>query len=461
MKISIFGLGYVGCVSAACLSNNNHNVIGVDIDKNKIDLINQGKPTIIEKDIEALVAAGRNQGLLEATANIDYAINNSDVSIICVGTPSSEEGFLNLEYIFKVASEIGKSLNNKTTFHVIAIRSTVPPGTNMKVANIIEKESGKKFNTDFAMVSNPEFLRESTAVEDYYNPSFTLIASDNEKALTIMEELYKDIKAPIYKANFAEAEIIKYINNAYHALKIVFGNEVGNICKNTGIDSHKVMDLFCKDKKLNISPYYFKPGFAYGGSCLPKDLKGLANFAKSLNVKTPVISSIEMSNDFQKELLLKNIIRFDKKKIGLLGLSFKAGTDDLRESPIVDVVERLIGKGYQVKIYDKNIELSRLIGKNKSYIENKLPHLSTLTTGLDDVVDDSEIIIIANKEDEFKQLVAPKENTVLANEVYCRNNHRPQNHSWTKDRLKNKIVIDLVRMDEIKDYCGEYHGICW
>lgn len=451
MKISIFGLGYVGCVSAACLSKNGHYVIGVDVDPNKVNLINDGKPTIIEKDIEELIKAGKNSNLLEATADINFAINNSDVSIICVGTPNQEDGSLNLNYVFRVASQIGQALKTKNAFHVIAVRSTVLPGTNMKIAEIIEAESGKTRNKDFAMVSNPEFLREGTAIHDYYNPPYTLLGSNNEKALNIMEKIYENIDAPIYKTEFAIAEIIKYVNNTYHALKITFANEVGNICKGLNIDSHEVMELFCKDTKLNISPYYFKPGFAYGGSCLPKDLRALVNLSKSFNLESPVINNIERSNELQKEIVLKEIIKFGKKKIGILGLSFKAGTDDLRESPIVDVTERLIGKGYQVKIYDNNVHLSRLVGANKSYIESKLPHLSSLLTDLQDVLENSEVIIIANNDKEYKKLFncVEKSNFIELIDMV------------KETELKNKIAYDLVRIAKEVNFEGQYNGICW
>lgn len=394
-----------------------------------------------------------NSKLLEATTDVEYAVLNTDISIICVGTPSTDIGRLNFDFIYTVASQIGKALKDKNTFHVITIRSTVHPGTNKKVAEIIEKESGKKFNVDFAMVSNPEFLREGTAVNDYYNPAFTLIGSDNEKALSIMEEVYNEIDAPIYKTDFEVAEIIKYVNNTFHALKIPFGNEIGHICKAMNIDSHKVMDLFCKDDKLNISSYYFKPGFAYGGSCLPKDLGSLVRLSKDLNVETPVIESICKSNEMQKEMLLNKIIKVDKKEIGILGLSFKAGTDDLRESPIIDVIERLIGKGFNVKIYDKNVNLSRLIGSNKSYIEKKLPHLASLITDLDTVVNESELLIITNKEDEFKpvfEIISKKD--FKNNEAVQLNKHFD---------YRNKAIIDLVRISEKVNTGGQYEGICW
>jgi GDP-mannose 6-dehydrogenase len=344
MRISIFGLGYVGCVSAGCLAYNGHSVIGVDVDTFKVDTINSGKATIIEKDIDEIIEDCRNIGSIEATSNVDYAITNTDVSIICVGTPINDEGHLNLNYIYRVSEQIGEALKNKDGFHIIVIRSTVKPHTNNEISTIIEQESGKTRNIDFAIVVNPEFLREGTAVSDYYNPPYTLLGSDNDDALATMEELYRNINAPIFKTEITVAEVIKYINNSFHALKITFANEVGNIGKALNIDSHEVMDLVCKDNKLNISPYYLKPGVAYGGSCLPKDLKALVTLSNDLNVETPLLGNIERSNELHKEKILKEVIKTGKKRVGILGLSFKAGTDDLRESPMVDLVERLIGK---------------------------------------------------------------------------------------------------------------------
>jgi len=434
MNISIFGLGYVGCVSLGCLSNNGHNVIGVDVAQNKIDLINQGRPTIIEKDIDNIIKEQFEKGRISATTDSEYAVLNSDVSFICVGTPSSANGQLDLKYVFKVAEDIGKAIKNKSQFHVISIRSTVFPGTNLKVSDIIEKSSNKKRNIDFSVVSNPEFLREGSAVHDYYNPAVTVLGSDNEKALDIMSEIYQKVDAPISKVEINEAEIIKYVNNSFHALKITFANEVGNICKKLKIDSHKVMELFCKDDKLNISSYYFKPGSAYGGSCLPKDLKGLRTIAHDHYLDVPVINSIEESNLYQKEVAFNLIKEKGKRKIGILGLSFKAGTDDLRYSPAVELAEKLIGKGYEVLIYDENVNLSRITGTNKEYIDHHIPHLSNLITdNFEAVIDFSDIIVITQKNKLFESI----------HEDYL-----------------DKSIIDLVRVTEDFEP-NNIEGICW
>ena len=308
MNISVFGLGYVGCVNLGCLAKTGHYVIGVDINENKVSLINNGQPTIIEKDIGDIILKYHGKGYIRATKDSNEAVKNSDISLICVGTPSSSYGHLNLDYVYSVAEEIGRALKNKNTFHIIAIRSTVIPGSNIKVGEIVEKASSKKRNVDFGIISNPEFLREGSAVKDYYNPSLTILGSDNEKAMDIMASIYSSINAPIEKVKIPEAELIKYINNTFHALKVTFTNEIGSICKKLKIDSNRIMELFCMDKKLNISSNYLKPGLAYGGSCLPKDLKGLKTIAHDNYIDIPVISAIEESNSIQKKKLFELIM---------------------------------------------------------------------------------------------------------------------------------------------------------
>lgn len=433
MNISIFGLGYVGCVGIGCLSSQGHKMIGVDVSDVKVNLINSGKPTIVEKDIDELIKKGFDEGRISATLNYKQAVLNTDISFICVGTPSAENGHLNLNFIYQTAKEIGESLKDKNGFHIVVIRSTVFPGTNAKISEIIENESGKHRNVDFAVVSNPEFLREGTAVNDYLNPPLTVLGSTCPKAIDVMKELYAPMNAPIEVVSIEVAEMIKYVNNSYHALKVVFANEVGQICKKLGIDSHEVMRIFCMDKQLNISPYYFKPGFAYGGSCLPKDLKGLKTLAHDLYLDTPVLASIDESNQNHIQFAIKQIENSGKHKIGILGLSFKAGTDDMRNSPIVNIIEHLHGKGYEIKIYDKNVSISRLIGKNKSVIMEKLPHLnSLLCDNLDEVTDWAEMLVISTKEDSFKQL-KPK---------------------------AGQPVFDLVRIKELEIMDG-YCGVCW
>lgn len=433
MNISIFGLGYVGCVGMGCLASKGHKVVGVDVSAEKVDLINRGIPTIVEKDIDDLIAQAHKNGSLSATQNYVDAVAQTDVSFLCVGTPSAPNGHLNLEYILLTAKQIGESLKTKQGFHIVVIRSTVFPGTNAKITALIEENSGKKANVDFAVVSNPEFLREGTAVADYLNPPLTVLGSTCPKAIDVLKGLYESNGAPIEVVGIEVAEMIKYVNNSYHALKVVFANEVGQICKKLNIDSHEVMRIFCMDKQLNISPYYFKPGFAYGGSCLPKDLKGLKTLAHDLYLETPVLASIDNSNQDHIQFAIKQIENTGKHKIGILGLSFKAGTDDMRNSPIINIIEYLFGKGYDIKIYDKNVSLSRLIGKNKSVIMEKLPHINSLLCDkMEDVTEWAEMLVISTKEEAFKQL-QPK---------------------------PNQPVFDLVRIKELEGSEG-YSGLCW
>jgi len=435
MNISIFGLGYVGCVSLGCLAQNGHKVIGVDVNQNKVDLINSGKPTIIEAEIDRIISEQYTAGKISATTEANIAVLQSEISIIAVGTPSTEKGHLNLQYIFNVAERIGKALQQKNEFHIVTLRSTVMPGTCDKIADILQKISGKKRNEGFAVVDNPEFLREGTAVKDYYNPPLTLIGSDNKQAAEKVAKLYEQLPAEIIITNLKVAEIMKYVNNTYHALKISFANEVGNICSELGIDSHEVMNIFCKDKQLNISPYYFKPGFAYGGSCLPKDLKGLQTLAHDLYVDVPVIDSIDKTNDNQIARATKMIHKYWNKKLGFLGLSFKEGTDDLRNSPAVRVIESLLGKGADIIVYDKNVNATMLTGTNKDYVDARIPHLSKLlNSDLDYVIENSDVLIVNTKEKEFIEKLKP---------------------------VRDKIIIDFVRLDDEFLHLKNYTGINW
>ncbi len=434
MKISIFGLGYVGCVSMGCLAEMGNNVIGVDKSLLKVELINSGKSTIIEKDIDNLIFKYWSKGYISATMDVDFAVNESAVSIICVGTPALENGELNLEYIYNCAKEIGLALKNKNDFHTIVIRSTVVPGTNKKVGNIIASVSGKKINEDFGVVSNPEFLREGSAVNDFFNPPLTILGSASVEAIMIMKEIYKNIPAEIIETDVNVAEIIKYVNNSFHALKITFANEVGNICKRMEIDSHKVMELFCKDKKLNISDYYFKPGFAYGGSCLPKDLGAMVALAKEYKLESYVLSSINLSNEYQKCIAYNFIKETSKKIIGIIGISFKPGTDDIRYSPMIDILKWLIQDNYSVLIYDENVRTSLLMGANKEYINQIIPNLNEiLVSSLEELFVKSEVIVISQNNDKLINLI---------------------------EKYPDKIIIDFIRINQLTTRCN-YIGICW
>lgn len=436
MKIAIFGLGYVGCVGLGCLAENGHHLIGVDIDKTKVDLINNGNATIVEKDIDELIQKNFKCKRILATTKSSDAIKNSEVGIICVGTPNNENGHLNMEPIYTVAKEIGEALKNKNAFYTVAIRSTVMPGTNKKVTKIIEEISTKTSGKDFAVVSNPEFLREGTAINDFFNPPYTVLSSESDKGLEVMKTVYQSIKGEVIVTDIGSAELIKFVNNTFHGLKVVFANEIGRICKALGTDSRNLMELFIKDNILNISPYYLKPGFAYGGSCLPKDLKALNSIAHDNYIKLPVLSSIDGSNQQHIEYTLKLIMSKKKEKIGFYGISFKAGTDDLRFSPALEIAERLLGKGYHIKIYDKNVHLSKLMGKNKEYIFNKLPHINKLLVeDIDEFINSLDMMVVVNKDDNINKLL--------------------------KKDLSNIDIIDLVRISDKTIGLKNYEGICW
>ena len=436
MKISIFGLGYVGAVSAGCLATDGHEVIGVDPNKTKVDLINQGTTPIIEKDIGEMIAATVKSGHLRATADVRDAVFGSDMSLICVGTPSQLNGNLDLSHVRKVCQEIGAAIREKDSFHVVVARSTMLPGSmRALVIPTLEAASGKVAGVDFGVCNNPEFLREGTAVYDYYNPPKTVIGESDEKAGALLVQLYEKMDAPLVRTDVETAEMVKYTDNTWHAVKVAFANEIGNICKAVGIDGHKVMEIFCQDTKLNLSPYYMKPGFAFGGSCLPKDVRALTYKARSLDLDLPLLNSILPSNQRQVEKGIKMIVDKGARKVGILGFSFKAGTDDLRESPLVDVIEYLLGKGYELKLYDKNVNLAALTGANQDYILNHIPHISKLmVTNMQDVLDFADTIVIGNGAAEFKTVPASL---------------KPHQH-----------IVDLVRIS--KEQSGEqYDGICW
>lgn len=436
MRISIFGLGYVGAVSAGCLASDGHEVIGVDPYQTKVDLINEGITPIIEKDIGEMIAKTAAEGKLRATTDVCEAVMGSDISLICVGTPSQLNGNLDLSYVRRVCEEIGAAIREKDGFHVVVGRSTMLPGSMLNVViPTLEQASGKKAGVDFGVCNNPEFLREGTAVYDYYHPPKTVIGESDTRAGDMLVELYSEMDAPMIRTDLETAEMVKYTDNNWHALKVAFANEIGNICKAVGIDGHKVMEIFCQDTKLNLSPYYMKPGFAFGGSCLPKDVRALTYKGRSLDLELPVLSAIMPSNQHQIEKAIDMVANKGKRKVGILGFAFKAGTDDLRESPIVDVIERLIGKGYELKLYDKNVNLAALTGANRDYILNHIPHISRLMVeSMQEVMDFAETIVIGNGAAEFKPV---------------------------PDNLKpGQVVVDLVRISKEMS-SAQYDGICW
>src|SRR5436190_8030134 len=376
MRVTVFGMGYVGCVSGACLANQGHVVTGIDLDPNKVDLINSGQSPIIEDGLDEIIKNAVKTGHLAAATD---AQELGDVSMVCVGTPSNENGSLDFQQVVRVCEDIGDLLKNADFYHVVNIRSTVVPGTvESLLIPLLEGRSNKQAGRDFGVCMNPEFLREATAVKDFHRPPFTVIGAGEEKDARTVARLYEGIDAPVEIVPIKTAEMIKYACNSFHAIKVTFANEVGNLCKVLGIDSWQVMEIFCKDDKLNLSPYYLKPGFAFGGSCLPKDLKAIVHFAKRMDVEVPVLSATLASNQLQLDKAYSLIKRTGKTRIGVLGLSFKSGSDDLRESPAVTLIEKLIGKGFHVSIYDDDVSLSEIRGKNKQFIERALPHISSL-----------------------------------------------------------------------------------
>jgi GDP-mannose 6-dehydrogenase len=437
MRTSIFGLGYVGAVSAGCLASDGHDVTGVDPNKTKVDLINQALSPIIEKDIGEMIAKSVAENRLRATINAAEAVMDSEISIICVGTPSQPNGNLDLTYVRRVCQEIGGALKHKKSFHVVVARSTMLPGSMRDmVIPTLEEASGKRAGVGFGVCINPEFLREGTAVWDYYNPPKTVIGESDRKTGDIVAKLYDRMTAPLVRTDVETAEMVKYADNAWHALKVVFANEIGSIAKALGMDGQKVMDIFCRDTKLNLSPYYLKPGFAFGGSCLPKDVRALNYKARSLDLDLPTLNSILPSNNLQIERGLKMIMDKGHRRIGVLGFSFKAGTDDLRESPLVEVIERLLGKGYELRIFDRNVELASLTGANRDFILNHIPHISRLMVGtIKDVLDFAETIVIGNSAPEFKDVPARLED--------------------------GQVLVDLVRVSDGRSAPGRYDGICW
>src|SRR6476469_295854 len=403
MKVSVFGLGYVGSVSAASFAADGHTVVGVDVNADKVSSLNEGRSPIVEKGLDVLIRDNTANGRLRATTSTADAVRDTEISLICVGTPSRKNGSLDLSYLERVAEQIGAALKDKDSYHVVVVRSTVLPGTTHGVViPALERTSGKKYGSGFGVTVNPEFLREGTAIKDFRQPPMTLVGHNYTSDAQPTEALYTKVDAPMVTTSIRTAEMIKYASNTWHALKVTFANEVGNLCKRLDIDSHEVMDIFCRDEKLNLSSYYMKPGFAFGGSCLPKDVRAMQYRAKEVDLEMPVIQSILASNELQIRHAIDLVIETGRKRVGLLGFSFKAGTDDLRESPIVILAEALLGKGYSLSIYDKNVSLARLMGANKEYIEQQIPHLSRhLCDSVEDVIANSDVIVIGNGAPEF------------------------------------------------------------
>lgn len=437
MRISVFGLGYVGAVSSACIAAGGHVVIGVDKNASKVDLINRGCSPIIETGVDEIIRSAANDGRLRATTATAEAIRETEMSLVCVGTPSEHNGSLKLDFVRKVCEEIGAALRDIDRYHVVVIRSTILPGTmRSMVIPTLEHASGKKANADFGVCFNPEFLREGTAVNDYYHPPKTVVGESDSRAGDKLLKLYESLTAPVFRTSLETAEMVKYVDNTWHALKVGFANEVGAIAKALSIDSFQVMDIFCRDTKLNLSPYYLRPGYAFGGSCLPKDVRALTYRARSLDVETPLLASILPSNDAHVRRGLDLVLNENRRKVGVLGFSFKAGTDDLRESPLVELIERLIGKGFDLRLYDRNVNLAKLTGANRDYILNHIPHIAKLMCeSINEVLEHAEVIVIGNAAPEFAAV--PKR-------------VRP-----------TQKVIDLVRVVPEVENTPQYAGICW
>ena len=438
LNVSVFGLGYVGAVTAGCLSERGFRVMGVDVNSTKVDLINAGSSPIIEDGISDVIQRAVHDGRLRAVQDVAEAVANTELSLVCVGTPSKANGDLDLQYLQRVCQQIGEALAEKTDYHTVVIRSTVLPGTTeSSLIPILEQYSGKQAGREFGVCFNPEFLREGSSLKDFHSPPFTLVGVTEQRDAQAVHALYGWLDAEFIVQDIRTAEMVKYINNSYHALKVAFANEVGRLCHALDIDSHDVMDIFCKDTKQNLSGYYLKPGYAFGGSCLPKDLRAILYKGKSLDVPLEVLQATLQSNRTQIERGVEMVQEAGHTKVGLLGLSFKAGTDDLRESPLVSLVETLHGRGYQVKIFDPNVSLSRLVGSNKAYIEQELPHVSKmLLESIDEVIDGSDTIVVGNPNPQFREAI--------------------------QQVPDSKIIIDLVRiMPQVDEAPANYRGIGW
>jgi len=437
LRISIFGLGYVGAVSAGCLARDGHRVIGVDPNPTKVDLINSGSSPIVEAEIGEIIVTANGSGLLSATTDAVRAVHETELSLVCVGTPSNANGSLDLKFVRAVCKDIGAALAAKLERHTVVIRSTMLPGSMRDVVlPLLEEHSGKRSGIDFGVCNNPEFLREGTAVYDYDHPPKTVIGELAPGDGDLLARLYGPMDAPLIRVSVDTAEMVKYVDNVWHALKVGFANEIGSLCKRMNLDGQHVMSIFCQDQKLNLSSYYLRPGFAFGGSCLPKDLRALNHVAGRLDLDLPILGSVLTSNNSHLQRGFDMIQGRGRKRVGVLGFSFKAGTDDLRESPIVELIERLIGKGFDVRIYDKNVNVARLVGANREYILNHVPHIAKIMVGsVAEVLADAETIVIGNGSEEFRSVVG-----LL----------KPGQH-----------VIDFVGVAKPSQPSSQYDGIGW
>ena len=436
MKISVFGIGYVGAVTAACAARDGHTVIAVDVNPLKVKTINAGESPIVEPGLDHLIKGEVQRGRLAATSDIERAIEDTDLSLVCVGTPSMENGGLDLTYVSRVAGHVGATLGRKAGFHSVVLRSTALPGTTEELLiPALEKASGKRAGQDFGVAYYPEFLRESTAIRDYDDPGAVVFGQLDDRTIEQLQRLQVNLPVKPFVVPIRTAEAVKYFNNAWHALKISFANEAGNVCKSLGVDGHEMMNILCSDTRLNISRSYMRPGFAYGGSCLPKDVRALRHRARQAEVPTPVLDGVAQANEAQIDGAFRLIERAGGKKVSLLGLSFKQDTDDLRESPMVILAERLLGKGYDLAVFDANVRLSRLTGANLAYLNEHLPHVARmLREDLNEVVEHGQTLVIYHPA--YPAQIEP-------------------------EMLAEKKLIDLVRFAPGRRSEGAYEGICW
>ena len=438
LRISIFGLGYVGTVSLGCLSREGHRVIGVDIDPTKRDLIRQGLPPIIEDGMKELIAEAVAGTSVEVTDDGTYAIHNSDISFVCVGTPSNSNGSQDLSAIKRLSIHFGNAMRSKSDYHVFVVRSTVVPGTVEDIIKpIIEKHSGKKIGEHFGLCFQPEFMREGSSIKDFNNPPYTIVGGDSERSVEMVRKVFGHLPCEFISTPIRIAEMLKYANNTFHALKMTFANEIGRVCQAFGVESYELMELVCCDTHLNISSAYMKPGFAFGGSCLPKDLKALLYVAKSKDVRVPMLSHVLPSNTLHIHHAIDMVIEKGRRSVGMIGLSFKSGTDDLRESPMVLMAEHFIGKGMELMIYDPLVSVSRLIGANRRYIEESIPHIASLMCDrVEDLIERSQVLVVGLQD------------KLLLDKLYamCRKDH---------------FVLDLVGIADREKILGQYRGVCW
>jgi GDP-mannose 6-dehydrogenase len=436
--IAVIGLGYVGCVSAACFAARGHEVFGVDVDPQKAALLRSGRSPIVEERIDEIIADVVRSGRLRITDDVWEAIAATDVTLVCVGTPSARDGSLSTEFLERACVEIGAALAAKTEWHVVVFRSTMTPGTCERLlVPALERASGKRAGVDFGVCVNPEYLREGSSVRDFGSPPKTVVGELDPRSGDVVARLYAGIPGPLFRVPIAVAEMSKYVDNSYHALKVVFGNEIGAICRSADLDSHQVMEIFLADTKLNISPAYLRPGFAFGGSCLPKDVRALVDMARRRSVDIPLLAGVIPANEAHVRRAVELVVACGRRRVALMGLSFKAGTDDLRESPLVELAERLIGKGYDVRIYDANVSLSRLAGANRRHIAEHLPHIGQLLTDdLDAVVAHAEIFVVGSATPEITETLAG---------------------------VDDRPVVDLVRLPDAGARRGDekYIGIGW